>query len=223
MKIILLFLLIFVVEIANAQIQVSSSFGYVAEGGFVRNTTYTGTNLEFMARKQVSEKWRIGGTAGVTLMRLALEVQSKSDFTKKTFGNIYKTVVPVTIGGDYFLSTKRLFKPFVGLETGIFSTNYDVQISPNYSQLLQTLPPDNSINWGFSPSVGIQLQEPADRIGLFIKFKYTGIFYEEGFTRQVGFQGGITFKFGKKINWKPPVLETKNEQTPYYVKPKSEF
>ena len=58
---------------------------------------------------------------------------------------------------------------------------------------------------------------PAEQVGIFAQVKYTGITYAEGYSNLISLNVGVTFKFGKKIGWKPPVIEVP-ETTPYYEK-----
>jgi outer membrane receptor protein involved in Fe transport len=203
--------------LSTAQIQVSSSFSYAIDKGTGGNVKFAGSGFELSLRKHLTETFRTTATIGAYDMRIALVTVSNFDYLAKTYGYSYKMVVPMTIGGEYYLLSKKLIKPFIGLETGAFYTKYDSQIDPNYIGIAPNLPTGECLNWGFSPSVGVHLQEFADRLGLFLKVKYTGITYSEGYGNLVSFNAGVTFKFGKKIKWKPPVIEVPL-QTPYYEK-----
>jgi hypothetical protein len=203
--------------LTTAQIQVSTSFGYALENGFSDNPSFAGSSMELSLRKHISEKFRLTATAGAYDMRKALVAVSNVDYSSKLYGYSYKTVVPLTVGGEYYLWSKRLLKPFVGLETGVFLNQRQLSINENYASYAASIPNYNTINWGFSPSVGLHLQEFADRLGIFVKVKYTGMATQNcaGYTDLIGVSGGFTFKFGKKINWRPPVIEVP-ESTPYY-------
>jgi hypothetical protein len=214
-KLLLLFLLI--PFLSTAQIQVSTSFSYTVEKGFGNEAPFAGSGFELSLRKHLSDKFRTTATLGVYDMRIALIAVSNFDYTSKTYGYSYKAVVPMTIGGEYYLLSKKLVKPFVGLETGAFYTKYDSRINESYRIYAPNLPTGERLNWGFSPSLGVHLQEYADRLGIFAKIKYTGITYSEGYSNLVSLSAGITFKFGKKIGWRPPVIEVP-ETTPYYEK-----
>ena len=214
-KLLLIFVLI--PFLTTAQIQVSNSFCYTVEKGFGNETNYAGSGFEISLRKHLSDKFRTTATLGIHDMRVALIAVSNFDYSSKTYGHSYKMVVPMTIGGEYYLLSKKLVKPFIGLETGAFYTKYDAQINENYRSYAQNLPTGESLNWGFSPSIGVHLQEYADRLGIFVKVKYTGITYSEGYNNLVSLNAGITFKFGKKIGWRPPVIDVP-ESTPYYEK-----
>jgi hypothetical protein len=214
-KLLLLFLLI--PFLTTAQIQVSTSFNYTVEKGFGNEANFAGSGFELSLRKHLSDKFRTTATVGVYDMRIALIAVSNYDYSSKTYGYSYKTVVPLTVGGEYYLLSKKLVKPFIGFETGAFYTNYDSQINESYRSYSPNLPMGECINWGFSPSVGVHLQEYADRLGIFAKIKYTGITYSNGYSNLVSLSAGITFKFGKKIGWRPPVIEVP-ETTPYYEK-----
>ena len=214
-KLLLIFLL--VPFLSSAQIQISTNFSYVVEKDFIKEANFAGSGFEVSLRKHLSDKFRTTATLGVYDMRIALIAVSNYDYTSKTYGYSYKTVVPITIGGEYYLLSKRLIKPFVGLETGVFYTKYNSQINESYRNYAPILPTGEYLNWGFSPSVGVHLQEYADRLGIFVKLKYTGITYAEGYNNLVSLNAGVTFKFGKKIGWRPPVIEV-SETTPYYEK-----
>jgi hypothetical protein len=214
-KLLLIFILI--PFLTTAQIQVSTSFGYAVEKGFGNDAKFTGSGIEISLRKHLSEQFRTTATIGAYDMRIALVAVSNFDYSAKTYGHSYKMVIPMTVGGEYYLWNKKLIKPFVGLETGAFYTKYDSQIDPIYLSIAPTLPTGECLNWGFSPSFGLHLQEFADRLGIFAKVKYTGITYAEGYNNLISLNVGVTFKFGKKIGWKPPVIEVP-EQTPYYEK-----
>ena len=215
-KLLLLFLILPL--LTTAQIQVSTSFGYAVEGGFNRNPSFAGSSMELSLRKHISEKVRLTATTGLYDMRTALVAVSNVDYSSKLYGYSYKTIIPLTVGGEYYLLSKTLFKPFVGLETGIFYTDRQLSINENYRSYASSSVSDCSgINWGFSPSVGLHIQESADRLGIFVKVKYTGMTAQScsGYTDLIGVSGGLTFKFGKKINWRPPVIEVP-QITPYY-------
>ena len=214
-KRLLLFLLI--PFLSTAQIQVSTNFNYSVEKGFGNEANFTGSGFELSLRKHLSDKFRTTATTGIYGLRIALIAVSNYDYTSKTYGYSYKTVVPVTVGGEYYLLSKKLVKPFVGFETGAFYTKYDSQINESYRSYAPNLPIGQSLNWGFSPSIGVHLQEYADRLGIFAKIKYTGIAYSDGYSNLLSLSAGITFKFGKKIEWRPPVIEVP-ETTPYYEK-----
>ncbi len=194
-KLLLIFLLI--PFLSTAQIQVSTSFSYVVEKGFGSETNFAGSGFELSLRKHLSDKFRTTATLGIYDMRVALIAVSNYDYTSKTYGHSYKTVVPMTIGGEYYLLSKKLVKPFIGLESGVFYTKYDSQINESYHNYAPNLPNGKSLNWGFSPSLGVHLQEYADRLGIFMKVKYTGITYSEGYNNLWSLNAGITFKFGK--------------------------
>jgi hypothetical protein len=213
----LILICLFIPFLSTAQIQVSSSFSYAVEKGFGNEANFAGSGFELSLRKHLSETFRTTATLGIYDMRIALVAISNFDYSAKTYGHSYKMVVPMTIGGEYYLLNKKLIKPFIGLETGAFYTKYDSQIDENFRSFAPNLPTGECLNWGFSPSVGVHLQEFADRLGLFFKVKYTGITYSEGYTNLVSLNAGVTFKFGKKIKWKPPVIEVPL-QTPYYEK-----
>ncbi|MDZ7897797.1 MAG: hypothetical protein U5N85_07175 [Arcicella sp.] len=216
MKKLLLILLLSPLLVA-AQIQVSTSFGYALENGFSDNPSFAGSSMELSLRKHISEKFRLTATAGVYDMRKALVAVSNVDYSSKLYGYSYKTIIPVTVGGEYYLWSKKLLKPFIGLETGVFFNDRQLNINENYASYAASIPTCNTLNWGFSPSVGLHLQEFADRLGIFVKVKYTGMTAQNcvGYTDLIGVSGGFTFKFGKKINWRPPVIEVP-ESTPYY-------
>jgi hypothetical protein len=203
--------------LSTAQIQVSTSLGYTIENGFSDNPTYSGTSMELSLRRHISEKFRLTATSGVYDMRRALVAFSNVDYSSTLYGYSYKTVVPLTVGGEYYLWSKKLLKPFVGLETGVFFNSRQLNINENYNAYAASIPTCNTFNWGFSPSVGLHLQEFADRLGIFVKVKYTGMTAQNcsGYSDLIGVSGGFTFKFGKKINWRPPVIEVP-ESTPYY-------
>ena len=214
-KLLLFFLLI--PFLSTAQIQVSTSFSYTVEKGFGNEANFAGSGFELSLRKHLSDKFRTTATVGIHDMRIALIAVSNFDYSAKTYGYSYKTVLPLTIGGEYYLLSKKLVKPFVGLETGAFYTKYDSRINGSYRIYAPNLPTGEYLNWGFSPSIGVHLQEYADRLGIFAKIKYTGITYSDGYSNLVSLSAGITFKFGKKIGWRPPVIEVP-ETTPYYEK-----
>lgn len=215
----LLFLLLFIVTHVSAQVQISSSFGFITEGSFGKNARYTGGALELAGRVQINERLRIGGTLGLNKMRIALDAMAVNDVTKRTYGAVYKQIIPVSFGGEYYLSTRRMIKPYVGFDLGGYFTNYEVSVEPNYVFVAPGAPLKNSFNPGISPSVGLQLQDPIDRIGLYIRVKHTGIFYEgSGMTNLWAISGGVVIKIGKKIGWKPPVIEIKGGNVPYYEK-----
>jgi hypothetical protein len=203
--------------LTTAQIQVSTSFGYALENGFRNNPDFSGSSMELSFRKHISEKFRLTATAGAYDMRKALVAVSNVDYSSKLYGYSYKTVIPLTVGGEYYLWSKRLLKPFIGLETGVFLNQRQLSINDNYASYASSLTNYTSLNWGFSPSVGLHLQEFADRLGIFVRVKYTGMTAQNcaGYTDLIGVSGGFTFKFGKKINWRPPVIEVP-ESTPYY-------
>ncbi len=203
--------------VTTAQIQVSTSFSYAVEKDFGHEANFAGSGFELSLRKHLSDKFRTTATMGAYDMRLALVAVSNYDYSSKVFGYSYKTVVPLTVGGEYYLLSKTLIKPFLGLETGAFYTKYDSQINEVYRSYVPPLETGTRLNWGFSPSLGIHFQEYVDRLGIFVKVKYTGIAYSEGYNNLVSLNAGITFKFGKKILWKPPVIEVP-EMTPYYEK-----
>ncbi len=213
----LILILLLLPLLATAQIQVSTSFGYAVEGGFNRNPSFAGSSMEMSLRKHISEKVRITATTGAYDMRTALVAVSNVDYSSKLYGYSYKTIVPVTVGGEYYLFSKSLFKPFVGLETGVFYTDRQLNINETYRSYASSVATCNSLNWGFSPSIGLHIQESADRLGIFVKVKYTGMTASNcaGYADLIGVSGGLTFKFGKKINWRPPVIEVP-ETTPYY-------
>jgi hypothetical protein len=216
MKKIILFCLLFPF-FSTAQIQVSTSLGYAVEKGFGHEADFAGSSFELSIRKHISDKFRTTATLGAYDMRVALVAVSNFDYSSTLFGYSYKMVVPATVGGEYYLLSKKLIKPFVGLESGVFFTNYQSSINENYRSYASALQTGDRLNWGFSPSLGFHLQEYADRLGIFVKVKYTGITYTEGYNNLISLNAGITFKFGKKINWKPPVIEVP-EMTPYYEK-----
>jgi hypothetical protein len=203
--------------ISTAQIQVSTSFGYAVEGGFNNNPNFVGSSMELSLRKHISEKFRFTATTGAYDMRRALVAVSNVDYSSTLYGYSYKTIIPITVGGEYYLWNKKLLKPFVGLETGVFFNDRQLVINENYHAYAASIPTCNTLNWGFSPSVGLHLQEFADRLGIFVKVKYTGMTAQSctGYADLIGVSGGFTFKFGKKINWRPPVIEVP-ESTPYY-------
>ena len=213
----LLLLFLFIPFLSTAQIQVSTSFSYTVEKGFGNEATFGGSGFELSLRKHLSDKFRTTATVGIYDMRIALIAVSNFDYSAKTYGYSYKAVVPLTIGGEYYLLSKKLVKPFIGLETGAFYTKYDAQINESYRSYAPNLPTGECLNWGVSPSIGVHLQEYADRLGIFAKIKYTGITYSDGYSNLVSLSAGITFKFGKKIGWRPPVIEVP-ETTPYYEK-----
>ena len=213
----LLLILLLSPLLTTAQIQVVTSFGYAVEGGFNRSPSFTGSSMEMSLRKHISEKFRITATTGAYDMRTALVAVSNVDYSSKLYGYSYKTIVPVTVGGEYYLFNKTLFKPFVGLETGIFYTDRQLNINERYRSYASSVATCNSLNWGFSPSIGLHIQESADRLGIFIKVKYTGMTAQScaGYADLISVSGGLTFKFGKKLNWRPPVIKVP-ETTPYY-------
>jgi hypothetical protein len=215
----LILILLLLPLLTTAQIQISTSFGYALEGGLSHDARFAGSSMELSLRKHISEKFRITASTGVYDMRRALVAVSNVDYSSTLYGYSYKTVIPLTIGGEYYLLNKTLLKPFVGLETGIFLNNRELSINEGYRSYTSSIPTCNTVNWGFSPSVGIHLQEFADRLGIFVKVKYTGIIAQNcaGYSDLIGVSGGFTFKFGKKINWRPPVIEVP-ESTPYYQK-----
>ena len=214
-KLLLLFLLIPL--LSTAQIQVSTSFNYSVEKGFGNEANFTGSGFELSLRKHLSDKLRTTATTGIYDLKIALIAVSNYDYTSKTYGYSYKMVVPMTVGGEYYLLSKKLVKPFVGFETGAFYTKYDSQINESFRSYVPNLPVGQSLNWGFSPSIGVHLQEYADRLGIFAKIKYTGITYSDNYSNLISISAGVTFKFGKKIEWRPPVVEVP-ETTPYYEK-----
>lgn len=199
------------------QIQVSTNFNYTVERGLNNETNFAGSGIELSLRKHISDKFRATATTGIYNLKVTLTAVSNYDYTSKTFGYSFKTVLPMTFGGEYYLLSKTLVKPFVGLETGAFYTRYNYQLSENYSNYAMNLPTGEHLNWGFSPSVGIHLQEYADRLGIFLKVKYTGITYSDEYSNLISLCGGVTFKFGKKIRWRPPVIDVPI-MTPYYEK-----
>ncbi len=203
--------------LSTAQIQVSTSFGYAVEGGFNNNPSFVGSSMELSLRKHVSEKFRLTATTGAYDMRKALVAVSNVDYSSTFYGYSYKTIIPLTVGGEYYLWSKSLLKPFVGLETGVFLNSRQLSINENYQAYAVSIPTCNTLNWGFSPSVGLHLQEFADRLGIFVKIKYTGMTAQNcaDYADLIGVSGGFTFKFGKKINWRPSVIEVP-ESTPYY-------
>jgi hypothetical protein len=215
----LILILLLLPLLTTAQIQISTSFGYALEGGLSHDANFAGSSMELSLRKHISEKFRITACTGVYDMRRALVAVSNVDYSSTLYGYSYKTVIPLTIGGEYYLLNKTLLKPFVGLETGIFLNNRELSINEGYRSYTSSIPTCNTVNWGFSPSVGIHLQEFADRLGIFVKVKYTGMTAQNcaGYNDLIGVSGGFTFKFGKKINWRPPVIEVP-ESTPYYEK-----
>ena len=214
-KLLLIFLL--VPFLSTAQIQVSTSFSYTVEKGFGNEENFAGSGFELSLRKHLSDKFRTTLTVGIHDMRIALVAVSNFDYSAKTYGYLYKTVLPLTVGGEYYLLSKKLVKPFIGLETGAFYTKYDSRISESYRNYAPSLPTGEYLNWGFSPSIGVHLQDYADRLGIFAKIKYTGIAYSDGYSNLVSLSAGVTFKFGKKIGWRPPVIQVP-ETTPYYEK-----
>jgi hypothetical protein len=213
----LLLILLLSPLLTTAQIQVSTSFGYALENGFSDNPSFAGSSMELSLRKHISEKFRLTATMGFYDMRKALVAVSNVDYSSELYGYSYKTVIPMTVGGEYYPWNKRLLKPFVGLETGVFLNDRQLNINENFASYAASIPNCVSLNWGFSPSVGIHLQEFADRLGIFVKVKYTGMTAQNcaGYADLIGVSGGFTFKFGKKINWRPPVIEVP-ESTPYY-------
>ena len=215
----LLLIFLFIPFLSTAQIQVSTSFSYTVEKGSGNEANFAGSGFELSLRKHLSDKFRTTATVGIHDMRIALIAVSNLDYSAKTYGYSYKTVLPLTVGGEYYLLNKKLVKPFIGLETGAFYTKYDSRINENYRNYSPNLPMGECVNWGFSPSIGVHLQEYADRLGIFAKIKYTGITYSDDYSNLVSLSAGITFKFGKKIGWRPPVIEVP-ETTPYYEKKK---
>lgn len=214
----LLLILIFFPLFLQAQIQVSTGISYVTEPTFGDDGSYSGSGLDISLRKHLSEKLKLTAYSGINKMRVALAVQSRFDYSTKIYGYYYKDVVPVSFGAEYYLYSKKFIKPFLGLETGAYFTSYETQIDPSYIGFAKNIPSGSSVNWGFSPSVGIQFQENADRMGLFLKIKHTGIVYgNTGLSNMLSFSAGFTFKFGKKIMWKPPVIDVPS-QAPYYEK-----
>jgi hypothetical protein len=215
MKIILLIFLL-VPFLCTAQIQVSTSFSYTTERG-LGDANLAGSGFELSLRKHLSDKFRTTATMGIHDMRIALIAVSNFDYSSKTYGYSYKSVIPMTIGGEYYLLSKKLIKPFIGLETGVFYTKYSSQINESYRSYAPNLSTGECLYWGFSPSIGLHLQEYADRLGIFAKIKYIGITHSDGYGSLISLSAGITFKFGKKIAWKQPVIEVQ-ETTPYYEK-----
>lgn len=214
----LLLLLIFFPFCINAQIQVSTGFSYVTERSSGDEPKYTGSGLDISLRQYLSERFKIVANTGVNDMRLSLAVQSRFDYSTVVYGYYFKKLIPLSVGAEYYLWNKKFIKPFVGLETGLYFTQYGSKIDPNYRHYAPNIPEGNSVNWGFSPSVGIHFQDNADRMGLFVKLKQTGISYrKDGFSSVMSLSAGLTFKFGKKITWKPPVIEIPAE-IPYYEK-----
>ena len=213
----LILILLFLPLLTTAQMQISTSFGYAVEGGFNSNPSFAGSSMELSLRKHISEKFRITATTGAYDMRRGLIAVSNVDYSSKLYGYSYKTIIPVTVGGEYYLLSKTLFKPFIGLETGVFYTDRQLNINETYRSYVASVATCNSLNWGFSPSIGLHIQESADRLGIFIKVKYTGMTSSvcSGYADLIGVSGGLTFKFGKKINWRPPVIEVP-KLTPYY-------
>ncbi|MET3127572.1 hypothetical protein ABID42_002690 [Arcicella rosea] len=212
----LILILIFFPFLLQAQIQVSTSLSYVTEPSFGEDGAYTGSGIDISLRKHLTEKWKLTAYSGINKMRVTLAVQSRFDYSTKIYGYYYKDVVPVSFGAEYYIWNKKFIKPFVGLETGTYFTSYQTQIDPNYLSFAKNIPAGSSINWGFSPSLGIQFQENADRLGLFLKVKHTGIVYgNTGLSNMLSFSAGFTFKFGRKIMWRPPVIEVPT-QAPYY-------
>ena len=212
-----LLLFLFIPFLSTAQIQVSTSFSYTVEKGFGNEARFAGSGFELSLRKHLSDKFKTTATMGIYNLGIALVAISNYDYSSKTYGQSYKTVLPLTVGGEYYLLSKKLVKPFIGFETGGFYTQYGSRIDENYRKYAPNLPTGESLNWGFSPSIGVHLQEYADRLGIFAKIKYTGITYADGYSNLVSISAGITFKFGKKIEWRPPVIEVP-ETTPYYEK-----
>jgi hypothetical protein len=217
MKKLLLVLLLFPF-LTNAQIQVSTGFSYVAERSSGEEANYTGSGFDISLRQYLSERLKLVANTGINSMRVSLAVQSRFDYSTVVYGYYFKNVIPLTFGVEYYLWNKRFIKPFVGLETGMYFTNYDSEIDPNYRHYARNIPVGSSVNWGVSPSIGIHFQENADRMGLFLKLKHTGISYgKDGLSNMLNLSAGFTFKFGRKIGWKPPVIEIPNE-APYYEK-----
>ena len=214
----LLLLLIFFPFCINAQIQVSTGFSYVTERPSGEKSNYTGSGFDISLRQYLSERFKIVANTGVNDMRLSLAVQSRFDYSTVVYGYYFKNIIPLSVGAEYYLWNKKFIKPFVGLETGVYFTKYGKKVDPNYLHYAPEVPTGNSVNWGFSPSVGIHFQDNADRMGLFVKLKQTGISYgKDGFSSVMSLSAGLTFKFGKKIRWKPPVIEVPAE-IPYYEK-----
>ncbi len=212
----LLLILMFFPLLSQAQIQVSTGLSYSTEPSTGDDGVYSGSGIDISLRKQLTEKFKITAYSGISKMRRVLAVQSRFDYSAKIYGYYYKDVTPLSVGAEYYLWSKKFIKPFIGLETGAYFTSYQSQIDPNYLSFAKNIPSGSSINWGFSPSLGIQFQENADRLGLFLKVKHTGIVYgKEGLSNMLSFSAGFTFKFGRKIMWKPPVIEVPN-QAPYY-------
>ncbi len=217
MKKLLLLLILFPFCI-NALIQVGTGFSYVTEQFSNDEPDYTGSGFDISIRQYVSERFKIVANTGVNDMRVSLAVKSRFDYSTIIYGYYFKNVIPVSLGAEYYLWNKKFIKPFVGLETGVYFTQYGRKIDPDYLRYAPKTPVGNSVNWGFSPTLGIHFQDNADRMGLFVKLKQTGIIYgKDGFSSIIGLSAGLTFKFGKKIAWKPPVIEVPAE-IPYYEK-----
>jgi|UPI00042A8867 hypothetical protein len=202
------------------QIQVSTGFSYVGEKAWGNNAKFAGTGLDFSLRKHINEKLKLGANIGIYDMRVGLTIQTQSDVLPLSYGKIFKRVVPISVLAEYYLWNKKVVKPFVGIETGTYVSQYDAHIVRGYESLVKDTPLKNSINWGFSPSAGVQFQDPTDRLGVYIKMKYSGIAYTEsqgGFSSLYSIHAGFTFKFGKKIYWRPPVLSLPKPAS-YYEK-----
>lgn len=214
----LLLLLIFFPFCINAQIQVSTGFSYVTERSSGDEPNYTGSGFDISLRQYLSERFKIIANTGLNDMRLSLAVQSRFDYSTVVYGYYFKNIIPLSVGAEYYLWNKKFIKPFVGLETGVYFAKYGKKVDPNYLHYAPEMSMENSVNWGFSPSIGIHFQDNADRMGLFVKLKQTGISYgKDGFSSIIGLSAGLTFKFGKKIAWKPPIIEVPAE-IPYYEK-----
>jgi hypothetical protein len=59
------------------QIQISSGFSYIGEGGWGNKAQYAGSGIDISAKKYLTENLRIGMNWGVYDMRTNLMVQNK--------------------------------------------------------------------------------------------------------------------------------------------------
>lgn len=102
----ILLLLLLLPFLSGAQIQVSTSFNYTIEKGFGHEAPFAGSGLELSFRKHLSDKFRTTATLGLYDMRIALIAVSNFDYTSQTYGYSYKSVVPMSIGGELFIKKK---------------------------------------------------------------------------------------------------------------------
>ncbi|MGE0077785.1 MAG: outer membrane beta-barrel protein [Bacteroidales bacterium] len=178
---------------ANAQIKVNAGAGLLFPTGDFGDVAKTGFGVNIGGKYMLNEKMAVGFAVGYNSLAASDDIVDAFKFLAGTDDVDMKyTIIPVVGSFSYFFKTDG-FKPYAGLDLGIYTANVKLEIDGE--DVTDDAGLDGETKLGFAPTLGFEYSF-SDKLALDVNAKYNYIMTEDNATTAFGINVGVVFTLG---------------------------